>query len=272
MGRARLTRATRAFGRGLLAALTVLLIGHDPAWAETHGAFGSAEYLHWWMKSGRVAPLVTVGGDGIIGSPGTRVLLDSLDFVDDAREGGRFTLGYRFAANPSFAIEASYFFLSDGQARATFSSPGDPVLAQPYVNVASGLPAATLVAKPGDASGSAAVGARTALWGAEANLTACLLCSDTFHLTALGGVRFLRLADDVDNGQRFRFAGSTVGLQDEFRAVNDFYGGQVGLQAGVRRGMLTIDLRGKIALGQMRQTADVNGVTNVLNPDGSTTT
>ena len=34
-------------------------------------------------------------------------------------------------------------------------------------------------------------------------------------------------------------------------------------------GPLTIDLRGKIALGQMQQVADVNGATDVLNSDGS---
>ena len=223
------------------------------------------------MKSAEVPPLVTVGGNGVIGSPGTTVALDDLDFVDDVRHGGRFTLGYRFASSPSLAVEASYFLLSDGRARATFSSPGDPVLGQPYVNAVSGLPAATLVAKPGDASGSIAVGARTGLWGAEANLTACLVCADRFRLTAIAGFRFLRLEDDVENGQHFTFAGSVVDVHDEFRTTNNFYGGQIGLAAGVRSGMLTLDARGKIALGPMQQIASVNGVTTVLNPNGSTT-
>jgi len=284
--------------KGLIAALTILLIGHGLASAQqfpdsgspqplppsaarasavgdpqTFGVFGSAEYLLWWIKRDQVPPLVTMGSNGVIGSPGTRVLLDNLDFVDDFRQGGRFTLGYRFESNPRFTIEASYFFLSDGQAKATFSSPGDPVLAQPYIdvaNVVTGVPAATLVSAPGVASGSIAVGARTALSGAEANLTACLICSDRFRLTAIGGFRFLRLEDDLENGEQFKFAGNTVGLQDEFRTTNNFYGGQVGLEAGGRYGMLTIDVRGKIALGQMQQIADINGVTNVLKPDGST--
>ena len=43
----------------------------------------SGEYLFWWFKNGRVPPLVTAGGDGKLGSPGTRVLVDSLDFDDD---------------------------------------------------------------------------------------------------------------------------------------------------------------------------------------------
>ena len=32
------------------------------------------------------------------------------------------------------------------------------------------------------------------------------------------------------------FGGSRVALQDEFRTVNGFYGGQVGLEAGVQFG------------------------------------
>src|SRR5262245_45430464 len=118
---------------GFLAALTVLLAGHglalaqqstnapqdlftpDPVRCEsqgdvdapamTSGLWGSAEYLLWWFKNGRVPPLVTAGGNGVPGSPGTQVLLDNLDFVDDFRQGGRFALGYHFEANPSLGVE-----------------------------------------------------------------------------------------------------------------------------------------------------------------------
>lgn len=248
-----------------------LTCGDVDAQAQTCGFWGRGQYLLWWFKNGRVPPLVTVGGNGVIGSPGTRVLLDNLDFVDDFRQGSRFTLGYRFESNPLVGVEASYFFLSDGQADVRFSSSGDPLLGRPYIDVATGLPAATLISSPGIAAGSVSIGARTALSGAEANLTASLISSETFHLTALGGFRFLRLKDEVKIDEQFKFAGNSVGLQDGFSIDNRFYGGQVGVEAGVRHGMLTIDFRGKIALGQMQQVANVNGLTNVLAPDGSTT-
>ena len=45
----------------------------------------------------------------------------------------------------------------------------------------------------------------------------------------------------------------------------------MGAEAGAQFGSLMIDFRCKIALGQMQQTADVNGATDVLNPDGSMT-
>ena len=302
---------------GFLAALTVLLAGHGLAFAQQSGSYpdpvsreppppaalppgelpdqalapgdvdaparcsgfwGSGEYLLWWIRNGRVPPLVTAGGNGVPGSPGTAVLADTLDFVDDFRQGGRFVLGYHFETVPSLGVEADYFFLSDRQSDERFSSGGDPVLGRPYINVATGRPAATLDAAPGIAAGTVTLGARTSLWGAEANLTTGLICSDTFHLAVLGGFRFLRLEDELTIGDQFQvqpdvpgFGGNRVGLRDEFRTVNDFYGGQVGLEAGVRSGLMTVDLRGKLGLGQMQQVADVNGATNVLSPRGATT-
>jgi hypothetical protein len=247
------------------------------AQARTSSFWGSGECLLWWSKSGRVPPLATAGGDGKLGSPGTSVLVDILRFDDDVRPGGRFTLGYRFENIPCIGVEGNYFLLSDRQSQARFSSFGDPVLAQPFLNVATGKPDATLVAVPGVAVGTVTVESRTRLQGAEANLTASLVSSGRFHLTALGSFRLLRLGDEVTSGEEFQvapsvpgFGGHRVNLQDEFRTDNRFYGGQVGLEAGVQFARLTLDFRGKLALGQMQQVADVSGVTVDRRPDGST--
>jgi hypothetical protein len=252
--------------------------GDLDAQAKTFGFWASGEYLLWWLKNGRAPPLVTAGDDGKVGSPGTQVLLDNLSFDDDVRQGGRFALGYQLANSPLLGIEANYFFLADRQSDARFSSDRNPVLAQPFINAVQGTPDATLVAAPGIATGTVAVAARTSLWGAEANLAAGLARSDWFQLTALGGFRFLRLADEVTSAEQFQvspnvpgFGGSKVTLQDDFRALNSFYGGQVGLEAGAQFGMLAVDVRGKLALGQMQQVANVNGATNDLSRNGTTT-
>lgn len=282
--------------RGFPAALIVLLAGHglalaqhapsicncDPvshelhvdvdAQAKTCGLWGSGEYLLWWFKDGRVPPLATAGGDGVLGSPGTRVLLDDLDFADDVRHGGRFELGYQFAPNPCLGIEASYFFITERLDEASFSPGFSPVLGRPFFNITSGAEDAFLVSSPGEAVGSIIVESRTSLWGAEANLTSNLIESDWLHLLALGGFRFLRLEDHLTISDPFLTFGNTVGLVDDFRTVNRFYGGQVGLEAGVRRGTLTLDVQGKIAVGRMHQEVDINGVLHRLAPDGSTTT
>jgi hypothetical protein len=36
--------------------------------AKTFGLLSSGEYLLWWTKNGRVPPLVTAGGNGVLGS------------------------------------------------------------------------------------------------------------------------------------------------------------------------------------------------------------
>src|SRR5262245_8100757 len=111
---------------GFLAALTVVVAGNGLAFAQENGNpsflpgnvwvptnsfgfWGAGEYLLWRTKNGRIPPLATTGGNGKIGSPGTQVLVDSLDFVSDPVSGGRFLLGYRFETMPCIGIEANYF-------------------------------------------------------------------------------------------------------------------------------------------------------------------
>lgn len=174
--------------------------------AKPSGLRGSGEYLVWWFENGRVPPLVTAGGDALPGSSGTQVLLDNLDFDSDFRQGGRFALSYHRETVRSIGVEAIFFFLSGRQSEVSFSSSGAPVLGRPFVNVATGMPDATLVASPGIAAGSVPVAARASLWGAEVNLAASLTCSHRFRLTALGGFRFIRLEDDLAIGEHFEVA------------------------------------------------------------------
>src|SRR6266705_3382752 len=165
------------------------------AQAETFGLWISAETLLWWLKSEDVPPLVTAGGNGVIGSRGTQV--DDLNFVDDFRQGGRFVVGYRFESNPAISIEASGFFLTGADAQVSFASSG-PILGRPYIDLDTGKPAVTLISSPGVAAGSVTIAARTSLWGTEANLSVGVVSSDQFHLAVLGGFRLLSLEDEIN--------------------------------------------------------------------------
>lgn len=255
-----------------------VVLRDDNEQVRSFGLWGSAEHLLWWIKNEGVPPLVTAGGNAVLGAPGTRVLLDDLNFADDFRQGGRFTLGYQFESAPVIGVEASYFFLPDGGTETSFSSNRNPILGRPYIDAKTGMPAATLIAFPGTAVGSVNVGVSTWLSGSEANMSARLVSSDRFRLTALGGFRFLGIDDDLTINEQFKvangvpgFGGNRVTLDDEFCANNHFYGGQLGLKASVQRQVVTIDFLGKIALGDMQQVVNINGATNVLKPDGSTT-
>jgi hypothetical protein len=65
------------------------------------------------------------------------------------------------------------------------------------------------------------------------------------------------------------FGGSRVTLQDEFRILNNFYGGQLGMETGLRNDRMSIDVRATVALGQMQQLARIRGVTDSLSANGA---
>src|SRR5262245_13609375 len=57
---------------------------------------------------------------------------------------------------------------------------------------------------------------------------------------------------------------------DHFGVSNQFYGPQVGMSAGLRYGLCSLDVAGKLALGLMHQTARVQGGTSLQLADGTT--
>jgi len=59
-------------------------------------------------------------------------------------------------------------------------------------------------------------------------------------------------------------SGSQVVIVDDIRTRNQFNGVQSGLRGEVRRGMFSLAMSGKLAIGHMRQTLDVQGRTDIL--------
>jgi hypothetical protein len=242
------------------------------------GFWGSGEYLLWWFKNGHVPPLVTAGGSGVVGDPGTTVLLDNLDFDNDFRQGGRFTIGYQLPFLPFVGLEGDYFFIAQRESQEVALSPGRPVLGRPFLNALTGLPSTALVAEPGLAAGDIAVSSRTGLWGADASLACGLLANDLFHCALLGGFRFINLDDELTITANSTFAdivpvfgGGTRSVVDNFRTVNQFYGGQIGAEVGVQIWRVSLDVRSRVALGDMRQRAYIDGTTRLTSAVGTTT-
>ena len=55
----------------------------------------------------------------------------------------------------------------------------------------------------------------------------------------------------------------TITVTDDYRVVNRFNGGQVGLRGEVRHGMFTFGAIGKFAVGHMNQRLEINGLTTI---------
>lgn len=250
-----------------------------PIWAQAGSSdaekfWVSSEFLTWWTKNGKIPVLATAGGNGRLGSAGTRVILDSLSFADRARQGARLTFGHRLSSR--FALEIRSLGIFNRRGDFSISSEGDPLLAQPFQNVVAGTSDALLVAAPGQARGNITIGAQVGLWGVESNIKKELVKSARMRLTILGGFRFLRLEDEVRSDQRFDvsptvpgFGGSRVTVHDEFQTINKFYGGQLGAEAGFHLSRLSMEMHGKIAVGQAQTAAQIAGTTNSISATGS---
>lgn len=257
---------------------------HARCWAH-------AEYLAWWIKDGPLpVPLVTLGPSAsfaVLGQPGTSVLFGTT--IDhDMFSGGHFTLGGWLNGEKNLGVEGSFLFLGQRAERfsASTDGSGDLAIGRPVFNTATSAETAILVAFPTAFAGGVAISASSQLYGAEVNLRGLLFSEELFTLSALAGFRYADLTEDLGilqastilpGGISF-FNGtpvltpSTVTLLDQFNTRNQFYGGQVGLDAAVHRGRFSLDVLGKVALGSTHEVVSVNGNTTVSGPGIATAT
>src|SRR5262249_32309198 len=104
----------------------------------------NAEHLLWFIREGRVPPLVSVGpvASGAILVRGASVVFGpGSDLDNPTRPGGRFAAGLWLNEEQTWGIEAGYFFL--GHSGKDFSlagtgAPGTSVIGRPFFNPITG--------------------------------------------------------------------------------------------------------------------------------------
>jgi hypothetical protein len=197
--------------------------------------WASAEYLHWWFKSSRTPPLITLGAitdplPGAIGQPGTQVVFpastevfpsfgvlggsEAYGTIDDGgdRSGGRFTAGFWLNPGETFGIEASYFLV--GSRDFSFGGgplgvQGSPIIARPVFDLfipTAPFENAYYISFPNPGNGEEVIGSfniaiSNRLWGADARTVCTLFLADCWRLDLLFGGRFLQLDEDLDISQ-----------------------------------------------------------------------
>jgi hypothetical protein len=240
--------------------------------------YGGAEYLLWWTKGSPLPPLVTAGsaGDavpGALGQPGTALLFGGNAVNTQARSGGRFTLGYWLSDDHWLGVEASGFFLGGNGTHFSATSPGFPLLARPFFDVGPAAPAggqnAELVAAPGVLAGTVNASVTSRFWGIEGNLRSNCWCGPGSTGDFLVGYRHLQLDEALavtENLTVLTAGGGAFALTDRFSAKNAFDGGQIGWDAEFRRNRWFLDLKTKIALGNVHQTVNIAGATVITDP------
>jgi hypothetical protein len=219
----------------------------------------TGEYLMWFLREGRVPPLLTTSSyfsGGRLGEPDTRIL-----YGDDRLEtrhgdrffGGRITLGWVNAAE-TFGVEGRAFFLERDSTYFKATSDGSNLLARPYFT-ADGTSTSAVIAGPtilGPADGGFVGYSRVELFGEEGNAVVPLASGGAVCCDLLFGTRFLQMRDRLDltdTGHLLPARTVLFGLEDHWHTHDAFYGGQVGLRGRATWGNWFVDVRATAALG-----------------------
>ena len=242
--------------------------------------WASADALAWGVKSAPLpvptlttftpgSPSATTGFGGQLGVPGTSVLSPD-HFGYGIMPGAHFTLGRWLDNDPSWGVEGEGFFLSSGTANFSASSSGMPSLRVPFNNVppGDGFPLGSssfVLADPGFAIGSQIINSSLQFWGAEGNALYRAYDNGPYHLSLLGGFRYLDLREglSITSNETVTPAGSpfpgTFTAFDKFETRNLFFGGQIGAKAQAQFGQFDGSLLAKVALGDIDQTVITSG-------------
>jgi hypothetical protein len=232
--------------------------------------YGTADYLHWWIRKRTTPVLLTTG------TPPTTPLVTDLDFDNQERRGARGTFGVWLSQHQEVGLEIGGLWLAERSPTLTTTAAS---LARPFTDARTGAPALVILSAPGTQTGGAILDAPSRLWGGESNLRCELLRQPWGHLDLMLGFRYLRIEDELAIFDATTFAPGLVGLggtsvlsSDRFETRNEFWGGQLGLEAEFHCGPLFIDIWGKIALGSLNQMVNIDGSTTITTGSGLRTT
>lgn len=240
----------------------------------------NGEYLLWWTKEDKVPVLAATSNTtdtGFLGRPSTQVLFGNSGLNGDARSGFRITGGWWLDLCKEEAIEFSGFYLAPDTAKFNVSSATTPLIARPFFNLNQGREFSQITAFPGLATGRLLIDAPSKFWGAEANLKCNVCCGCNYRVDLFGGFRYLDLEESIDVTEDVLglpasapiFANQRIKVNDFFSTRDQFYGGQLGVHAEWDRGPWSVDLRGKLALGDTHQDILIDGSQRFVAPDGT---
>ncbi len=223
------------------------------------------EYLAWFSKGQPLPPLVTTARTGVpvLGSPSTRVLVGGGDHDSPYSGGGRFSAGTALDEAGTVAATATWFFLGTRTDETTVNARANRPrqVGRPFVDALTGERGVIPVGG-GGFDGAVRVATNVRVTGWEANGLWSLHATDGVRLHALAGYRFFQASEGLRIDQvAVGPAGLAAGLTDHFDTRNRFHGGQLGLVADLSRGSLTLELAGKVGLGQGATLVDVRGLT-----------
>ena len=262
-------------------------------------AYVIAEGLKFFPKGANAPPLLTTSPvgtaqdqAGVIGAPGTEVLIGGSEFDDEGLYGGRVALGFWTMGAEYVGFEFNYMGFDNGgttfETVSTFEPDnGGSILAIPFFDVTSGAENSLILAYPNfqttggvidtggapiDVNGSFSLDSDLEIHsgGALMKSVVWVLPDAGWRMFFLGGYRFFWLSDDLDMtstiepvGALFG-AGSRLEVFDSFDTQNQFHGGELGLQTELASGPWSINIITKAAIGNNRQGLEIEGETRAI--------
>ncbi len=248
--------------------------------------WASFEYLSWNQRGMSLPPLVTRSDTGttranagVLG-PNSTVLFGGKSVLDNGFNGGRLQFGFWLDKCHLWGIGAEYFELSQGSESFSQNSTGNPILGRPFFNVLTGKDDAELIAFPNVLSGTVTAQATSKLTGAGFHLRRQMSCTsgcgrDWFcggnsmiqsRTDLLLGYRYLQLNEAVSVNENLVGGATEPGrflINDKFDTLNQFNGVDLGILYNRRRGLWSLDLLGKLAVGNTHQVVDIRGTTQI---------
>ncbi len=259
-------------------------------YANTSPLWFHAEGVVAWLQGNQLPALVTSSPPGtprqqagVLGFPDTNILFGEERVDEEARGGFRTTLGVRlghwFDRFMDSELEFGVMWIGDGQSSGDFyaGSAGERILARPFDDAELGMQDAQLISFPNVVWGDILIETSSDLLTANAAFRQALICHDNGRVDWLAGYRYIRLQEDLFIGESLlsvnpggsAAVGTEIDLFDEFRTWNEFHGGDLGLQLWTGGHGWTVEVLGKLAVGTVARTVEINGATLVVPPVGS---
>lgn len=205
-----------------------------------------------------------VASDGVIGEPGTHVLLGGKDFSTDSHPGAR--LGVAYQISERIGLEANAFSMASRSTSAGVASNAEWDSVQiflPYIDASTGQEAATELSETFIYQGAVQETYQSKLHGAEVNARWALPMGGAFRMDLLGGLRYLHLDETytltTQSPYLPAFGSGIWDTTDRFASRNRFFGLQAGMRLRFDKGNFFADATAKVGVGAMKQTTDVDG-------------
>lgn len=238
--------------------------------------WGEFEFLMWWRTGQNLPPLVTSSptttdeaSAGVLGVPGTQILYATETQSNDARPGGRLTVGAWFDPCGFSGIGTRLYSLGESTAHYDQDSNVVPVLARPIFNVELGIEDAVQLAYPNSLAGSVSVRNTSRVGGGDVFYRHLLFRDGCHRFDLIAGYQFARIDHDLSISSRLESIrtggtipiGTALEVTDLFDTRNTYHAGEIGLWGTYDQGPVTWSLLAKVGLGNMSQRTTIRGST-----------